>query len=241
MALREVLTLNEATPQVEAPQSGDTYYLVRDVTLKTGVITSEVPDGASAILFHIQDPSYTTSGGKLFQITNNADPAFYVRFDALLHLENYALAKSTEINPQFNSITGTANSDESKFGRGAGREIIVQSPSQYSVELRATVSSTNGFAVYPNAQTGDFAAAPMHVRGGAALPGASTNVDGGDLNLVGGASATGSGNGGDVVIQGGATTAGSVGNIIMDTLPTADPTVAGALWNNSGVLTVSAG
>jgi hypothetical protein len=31
------------------------------------------------------------------------------------------------------------------------------------------------------------------------------------------------------------------GNIIMSGLPTSDPTVAGALWNNSGVLTVSAG
>ena len=31
------------------------------------------------------------------------------------------------------------------------------------------------------------------------------------------------------------------GNVIMTGLPTSDPVVAGALWSNSGVLTVSAG
>lgn len=165
-----------------------------------GTFRSDVADGASAILFHIQDPSYTTSGSKLFQITNNTDPAFYVRFDGLLHVENYSLGLSTEISPQFNSITGTANTNTSKFGRGLGREIEVQSSSQYSVNLSAVVSATNGFAVFPNIQTGDFAAAPMHVRGGAAQASATTNVNGADLNLVGGASATGSGNGGDVVL-----------------------------------------
>lgn len=33
----------------------------------------------------------------------------------------------------------------------------------------------------------------------------------------------------------------AAGNVLLTGLPTADPTVAGALWNNTGVLTVSAG
>jgi len=71
----------------------------------------------------------------------------------------------------------------------------------------------------------------------------SGNVHGGDLVLRGGlASTTSAGVGGDLYLRAG--TGGSTGSnglVIMDNLPTSDPTVAGALWNNSGVLTVSAG
>ena len=45
-------------------------------------------------------------------------------------------------------------------------------------------------------------------------------------------------------LQVGGTSKFSVGNggeVIMPSLPTSDPTNAGELWNNSGVLTVSAG
>lgn len=48
--------------------------------------------------------------------------------------------------------------------------------------------------------------------------------------------------GGNVTISGGGdTTITPDGNIIMSGLPTSDPTVAGALWNDSGTLKVSAG
>lgn len=49
-------------------------------------------------------------------------------------------------------------------------------------------------------------------------------------------------NGGDVTIRGGTGYGtGRNGLIIMDNLPITNPLVAGALWNNSGVLSVSAG
>lgn len=44
---------------------------------------------------------------------------------------------------------------------------------------------------------------------------------------------------GDLWLAGGLNVQGAV--VMMPNLPTADPTVAGQLWNNSGVLTVSAG
>lgn len=49
-------------------------------------------------------------------------------------------------------------------------------------------------------------------------------------------------NGGDevVVASGGQLTVESGGKVIV-TLPTADPAVAGQLWSNAGVVTVSAG
>ena len=47
--------------------------------------------------------------------------------------------------------------------------------------------------------------------------------------------------GGKITIGGVAITCDAAGNLIFTGLPTADPTVAGALWNSSGVLHVSAG
>lgn len=58
--------------------------------------------------------------------------------------------------------------------------------------------------------------------------------DGGDTLVVAA--------GGTVEFNGGVTmTTDASGNLILTGLPTADPAVAGALWSNAGVLTVSAG
>lgn len=46
---------------------------------------------------------------------------------------------------------------------------------------------------------------------------------------------------GDVTGAVDATTLSASGVVTLSGLPTSDPTVAGQLWNNSGVLTVSAG
>ena len=68
-----------------------------------------------------------------------------------------------------------------------------------------------------------------------------TGGNGGDVNVLSGTGGTGgtAGNGGNVNIDAG--TGDTDGNIIMGSLPTSNPVVAGALWSNSGVLTVSAG
>jgi len=47
--------------------------------------------------------------------------------------------------------------------------------------------------------------------------------------------------GGKIIIGGVTLTADAAGNLIATGLPTADPAVAGALWSNSDVLTISAG
>jgi hypothetical protein len=47
--------------------------------------------------------------------------------------------------------------------------------------------------------------------------------------------------GGTITIGGVAVTCDADGNIIFTGLPTSDPSVAGALWNSTGTLTVSAG
>lgn len=75
--------------------------------------------------------------------------------------------------------------------------------------------------------------------------GVTTTYAAGNLILRGG-STTGAGANGSVLLQSadGATNALKVagdGSVLMPSLVTADPHVAGQLWNNSGVLTVSAG
>lgn len=50
------------------------------------------------------------------------------------------------------------------------------------------------------------------------------------------------GQGGDTLVLGGTTfTINAAGQVIVTGIPTADPSVAGALYSNTGVLTISAG
>jgi hypothetical protein len=83
----------------------------------------------------------------------------------------------------------------------------------------------------------------LEITGPSARLNIATNPHGGDLCVQGGfASTTSAGVGGDLYLKGGAGgNTGTDGLVIMDNLPTSDPAVANALWNNSGVLTISAG
>lgn len=47
--------------------------------------------------------------------------------------------------------------------------------------------------------------------------------------------------GGNSLVIGAVTLTVSGSNVVITGLPTSDPSVAGALWSNSGVVTVSAG
>jgi len=91
----------------------------------------------------------------------------------------------------------------------------------------------------------DIAAAPFSITAGPAYGSAATNLTGGTITFTGGAGASGSAgaaHGGNVVLSGGiGYGTGHNGYILMTNLPTSNPVVAGALWNNAGVLSVSAG
>lgn len=104
-------------------------------------------------------------------------------------------------------------------------------PSTVSIDFRTRV--------------GDTAAAKLNIFGQSSLSSATANVTGGGIEIRAGngaSASSGEANGGNVFIRGGTGYGtGRNGLIIMDNLPTSNPTVAGALWNNSGVLSVSAG
>ena len=72
----------------------------------------------------------------------------------------------------------------------------------------------------------DASGRKLTITGASARTNASTNQDGGDLELRPGQPASGG---------------GSAGNILITDLPTSDPIIAGALYNSSGTLMISAG
>lgn len=66
--------------------------------------------------------------------------------------------------------------------------------------------------------------------------------DGGGILVRSGNGTSGDANGGDVTLQpGNGTGTGRNGLLLLNNLPTSDPVVAGAVWNDAGVLKISAG
>lgn len=120
-----------------------------------------------------------------------------------------------------------------------------------TVAINAGDGSADGTAaggsVNINAGDGDNFAGTISLNSGAG------DANGGGINLVAGESASGPGgtiyiaagagatDGGDVYIDLMPAGSGRQSLCIIGNLPTANPSVAGALWNDSGVLKVSAG
>jgi hypothetical protein len=88
---------------------------------------------------------------------------------------------------------------------------------------------------------GDFDVAPPPGHKLRIVAGPDTSGGGGTLSLEGSAANQSGQQGGDIEIKPGPGNGARDGLVIVSLLPTSDPSVAGALWNNSGVLTVSAG
>ena len=78
MTAREVVTLNETTPQLEVPQSGDTYEMPRSVSITgtlacTGAFTSAgIDDNSTGERFQLSDTEITLGATTGFSIINNA-------------------------------------------------------------------------------------------------------------------------------------------------------------------------
>jgi len=110
---------------------------------------------------------------------------------------------------------------------------------------RYTMSATDTFRIYIQDEGGqDKAHKHLQINAEDAAAANTVNITGGNLVLRGGVGASGSAgtaSGGSVTIRGGTGYGtGTVGNIIMDTLPTsATGLPTGALWNNSGVLSIA--
>ena len=163
-------------------------------------------------------------------------------------------------NAIFGSSAGaslTSGSTNTLFGKDAGtgvttgdRNIVVGdiigiSTTSYSVLIGASGSTSGGNTsdqlvigfnnFVQNASIEGYQAARsdvdhsgkvLTITGPSAFAGAGSNQTGGNLVLQGGLKASGG---------------GANGLIILNNIPTSDPSVAGALWNSSGTLMISAG
>lgn len=100
------------------------------------------------------------------------------------------------------------------------------------------------FSIGFNGRSLDTAKSTFSVIGHDAASTASVNLEGGDIQITAGSGASasaGNAHGGNLYVRGGTGYGtGHDGYVIMDNLPTADPLVSGALWNDSGTLKISA-
>lgn len=106
-------------------------------------------------------------------------------------------------------------------------------------------SNTNGSLTLqiPTSGNGNQGANPINITGQTALASSTNVITGGQINITGGngaSASSGNARGGDVVIRGGTGYGtGRVGLVIMSNLPTSNPGVAGALWNDAGTIKIS--
>lgn len=78
MAAREVLALNETTPQILAPQSGDTYSMPRPVAISAGTLTTDVKVLDLSATWNAAGVTFT---GLKFNVTNTASAAASLLMD----------------------------------------------------------------------------------------------------------------------------------------------------------------
>jgi hypothetical protein len=106
-------------------------------------------------------------------------------------------------------------------------------------------SNTNGSLTLqiPTSANSNQGANAISIIGQSALSSSTNIITGGQINITGGNGASasaGNARGGDVVIRGGiGYGTGRVGLVIMSNLPTSNPGVTGALWNDAGTLKIS--
>ena len=86
MAKRQVVGLNTTTPRLEAAQAADTYQVPRDAFWTTGVVTSEVADGAAAVAFTFTSAAFITGGAKVIAVNNDETEVISVDKDGKLML-----------------------------------------------------------------------------------------------------------------------------------------------------------
>lgn len=213
------------------------------------VLKSNVADGASAVAFEFDTlNAYATAGAKLATWKNNGVEKTYMAYDGRIVAQELAAAPCYAFSSNVNTGWGMQlGSRPALFYNGSvvyeytGHHIFtgsVYTTGDYKFSGGSFAVYSGGAFFVQGRDSSTAAGGKLTVRGGTP----ATGNDGGELALIGGAGVGTNQNGGNITLTGGSGVGtGHAGYILMTNLPTADPLVAGALWNNSGVLTVSAG
>lgn len=94
MAAREVLTLNEQTPQIEVPQSGDTYEMPRDVNITGSLTITGTVDGRDVAADGALAATAVQPGDNISDLTNDSGFTDDTAADAAQATADAALPKS---------------------------------------------------------------------------------------------------------------------------------------------------
>jgi len=227
MAKREAVALNESIPQLQVPQTGDTYQFVRDVFLTTGVIKSEVADGASAVGVVLDtENSFANATSKLVSIRNSGTEKAYFDRHGRLDISG-ADSQMAHI-----SIRGTPNyyggAIELGCDDGWWRLGNVVDRYQIAFTFNASKGASPGGATIPfglRSTTEIWMGSGTKLNWGSA---SGNMAAAGDTGLIRTAAAA-------LKVTNGSTGLGE----LLFKLPTSDPGVTGALWNNSGTVVIS--
>lgn len=232
-----------------------------------GTFASDVANGASAVGFLFNTTNtFSTAGAKIASFSNNGVEKVFFNKDGQAYFGvgagrgaiqigndgTDAMIKKNESstgwlvldsnNAAISLQTGTNNTGVQIGAGTSAQEHVRIIPSTYTISLLHYLAD---FTLKSSRRSGDETTRNFAIKAQEAWASATTNIVGGDLQLAGGAGASGSvGNahGGNVTISGGAKYGtGHKGYIILDlaSLPTSDPSVNGALWLDSGTLSVS--
>lgn len=185
--------------------------------------SSEVTDGASAVAY-AYDTDATWTLGDLVTWSNNGTEVYNfslanVRLfvdDSNNYIDISTGSFSTDFKPRYDFVI---NSVSGKFRVVNNRHTNMTTGGSLGADGLSWGRTATDITITPRPTQGANAA-DMYIQAQSASDG---NNSGGDLHLEAGAKFG----------------SGVVGNIILDNLPTSDPSITGALWNNSGVLTVS--
>jgi hypothetical protein len=228
--------------------------------LWTGGTQSEVEDGATAVAFDFDtDNDLATNGAKLASFKNYGVEKAHIDEEGRGWFGGPSSASSirlsggnTQIDFFYNGVL------RSSISGVAANQIRFLTSSLIITESDASIiggpmsnTENEDFLIRPTKPNEigswtNLAGNNLVLEGSPAAPkGAGAGKVGGKVSLSGGngsADGTGDAHGGNVEIAGGTGYGtGHDGYIVMPNLPTADPAVAGALWNDSGTLKVSAG
>lgn len=237
MAALEVLALDESTPQIVAPQSGDTYSMPRELMLMDGGTDSAVTLGFGALNHGL----FNRSGGSNVAVSINGTQYYEFHSANGLQLEASrqlgwgatmgssndtilvrdaanTLALRNGANAQALNLYNTY-ADASNYERGG---------LQWSSNKLIIATEKAGTGSFRNIDIDSGDIISFYRRGVLVYRMTNSTFDSPAGNNLG----TSSNPWGDFR---------SDGEIHLTGLPTSDPASAGQLWNNSGVLTVSAG
>jgi hypothetical protein len=192
-------------------------------------VSSHAADGASAVAFQYDtDNALSTAGAKLASWSNNGTEKAYIDKDGWVYSRRFVWTDdppnryhTSDLWKNNLGVTIDAADIYLKPGYGSAR-LQVRSETIDTVtdciDLNGDVGKHFHVHALDSDGIADRLAGTLYLEGGGSHASNTTNIDGGNVDIKGGAANHATGDGGDVVIAGGATTGGVDGKITLSSV-----------------------